>query len=154
MKRAYSLLITDKRYSKIDKITDIVADYFSLEKEQFIAKNRQLEINEPRQIAMYLCRMETPFSLKSIANYFNRDHATALHASRKIADLITIDPNLKQTINEISRKIAHNIATPIEDVIDIHKIKHTFYLPKNKTIICYGFDNEDIKNFKNLNSII
>ena len=63
MKRAYSLLITDKRYSKIDKITDIVADYFSLEKEQFIAKNRQLEINEPRQIAMYLCRMETPYSM-------------------------------------------------------------------------------------------
>ena len=55
--------------------------------EDFSAKKRTKSIAYPRQIAMYLSRELTDFSLPKIGEEFGgRDHTTVIHAHEKISN--------------------------------------------------------------------
>ena len=56
----------------------------------------------PRQVGMYLARRLTPLSLKQIGAYFGgRDHATVLHACRKVADALSRDAALCGAVRQL-----------------------------------------------------
>jgi chromosomal replication initiator protein len=66
------------------------------------SKSRSRSIAFPRQIAMYLCRIETDASLPQIGSYMgNRDHTTILYGYEKIAEKYDTDPNVRRDILEI-----------------------------------------------------
>ena len=55
---------------------------------------------------MYLCREMTDLSLPKIgADFGGRDHTTVIHAVDKIAGEIKKDSEVKNTINELMRKV-------------------------------------------------
>lgn len=68
----------------IEGIQEIIAERYNIRIEDFAAKKRTKSIAFPRQIAMYLSRELTDFSLPKIGEEFGgRDHTTVIHAHEK-----------------------------------------------------------------------
>lgn len=91
---------------KIITILDIqktVGEQFNIKLEDFSAKKRTKSIAYPRQIAMYLSRELTDFSLPKIGEEFGgRDHTTVIHAYDKISNLLKTDKTLQNQVKEIN----------------------------------------------------
>ncbi|WP_223069974.1 chromosomal replication initiator protein DnaA [Paenibacillus caui] len=94
---------------KIITIQDIqqkVGEYYNLRLEDFKARKRTKAIAFPRQIAMYLSRELTDYSLPKIGEAFGgRDHTTVIHAHEKITQQMKSDQELFKVINNITDKI-------------------------------------------------
>ncbi|MGG0717575.1 chromosomal replication initiator protein DnaA [Robertmurraya massiliosenegalensis] len=84
-------------------IQQTVGEYFNVKLEDFKAKKRTKSVAFPRQIAMYLARELTDFSLPKIGEEFGgRDHTTVIHAHEKISNLIQTDIQFQNQIKEIN----------------------------------------------------
>lgn len=95
-----------QRVVTILDIKNVVGDYYNIQLEDFSAKKRTQSIAYPRQIAMYLSRELTDFSLPKIGNEFGgRDHTTVLHAHEKISNLVKVDKQLQQEIQQIKTSL-------------------------------------------------
>ena len=92
--------------SNISKIQKAVAEYFNITVDNLKSKKRTANINNARQIAIYLCRMITEETTTRIGLEFgNRDHSTVLHAIEKISKDVKKSEELKNQISEIKNKI-------------------------------------------------
>lgn len=92
--------------NNIAKIQKAVADYFNITVDNLKSKKRTANINNARQIAMYICRMTTEETTIRIGLEFgNRDHSTVLHAIEKISKDVKNNEELKNQISEIKNKI-------------------------------------------------
>jgi len=92
--------------SNISKIQKAVAEYFNITVENLKSKKRTAEINNARQIAIYLCRMITEETTTRIGLEFgNRDHSTVIHAIEKISKDVKSNEDLKRKISDIKNKI-------------------------------------------------
>ncbi len=90
------------RMISILDIQNAVGEHFNIRLEDFKAKKRTKSIAFPRQVAMYLSRELTDFSLPKIGEEFGgRDHTTVIHAHEKISTLLKQDQNLQQDIKQI-----------------------------------------------------
>ncbi len=87
------------------KIQKAVADYFDLTIENLKSKRRVANINNARQIAMYICKMTTEETIERIGLEFNRDHATVIHACDKISEEMKKNEELRRQIKEIKEQI-------------------------------------------------
>jgi len=101
--------ITPKRKARptnmVLEIRNATAKYYGLTQMDMICHRRTKELVRPRQVAMYIARLLTPFSLPAIARHFgNRDHTTALHACRTIERKMKVDAKLSQDIAKITAK--------------------------------------------------
>ena len=97
--------ITPKVMS-VEFIRDTVCDYFKLSVDAISTKSRKLEVVQARQIAMYLSKNLTKNSLSTIGNYIgNRDHATVLHACKKVMDLMDTDKHFRRNVEEIEERL-------------------------------------------------
>ncbi|MFO7809778.1 MAG: helix-turn-helix domain-containing protein, partial [Candidatus Delongbacteria bacterium] len=105
-------LITSQKTSlNIDKIQDIVSEYFSIPKDLLMKKTRTKEIAEARAVAMYLCTTQLKSTTTSIGIHFGgREHSTVSHAANKIQKkLNTKDPDTVKMIEGILNVI--NLST-------------------------------------------
>lgn len=90
----------------IKDIQVVVGNQYNVKLEDFLAKKRTKSIAFPRQIAMYLSRELTEFSLPKIGEEFGgRDHTTVIHAHEKISNLLKTDKDLQRNIKEISEQL-------------------------------------------------
>ncbi|WP_054951688.1 chromosomal replication initiator protein DnaA [Numidum massiliense] len=90
----------------IHDIQRVVSDYYKLRVEDMKAKRRTRTVVFPRQIAMYLSRELTDFSLPKIGEEFGgRDHTTVIHAYDKIAKQRQSDAELNQAIHTLTESI-------------------------------------------------
>lgn len=90
----------------IQDIQQKVGDYYNLKLDDFKARKRTKAIAFPRQIAMYLARELTDFSLPKIGDAFGgRDHTTVIHAHEKITQQLKTDQELFKIVNNITEKI-------------------------------------------------
>ena len=87
-------------------IQETVAAYYGLTVDAFSAKRRDQEVAFPRQIAMYLSRCMTDWSLPKIGDAFGgRNHTTVMHAHEKITEQIKSDPALSATIADLKKRL-------------------------------------------------
>ncbi|WP_141434451.1 chromosomal replication initiator protein DnaA [Bacillus sp. 03113] len=87
----------------IHEIQKVVGEHFSIKLEDFKAKKRTKSVAFPRQVAMYLSRELTDFSLPKIGEEFGgRDHTTVIHAHEKISKLLQSDALLQKQLKEIN----------------------------------------------------
>ncbi|MFC5734382.1 chromosomal replication initiator protein DnaA [Cytobacillus gottheilii] len=87
----------------IHEIQRIVGEYFNVKLEDFAAKKRTKSVAFPRQIAMYLSRELTDFSLPKIGEEFGgRDHTTVIHAHEKISKMLQTDAQFQKQLKEIN----------------------------------------------------
>lgn len=90
----------------IDSIQKKVVKYFKLSLDDMKVKKRNISISFPRQIAMYLSRELTNYSLPEIGREFGgRDHTTVMYACEKIKNKIKNDPNFDKSINKIINEL-------------------------------------------------
>ncbi|WP_066296000.1 chromosomal replication initiator protein DnaA [Bacillus sp. FJAT-29937] len=83
-------------------IQRVVGEHYNVKLEDFKAKKRTKSVAFPRQIAMYLSRELTDFSLPKIGEEFGgRDHTTVIHAHEKISKLVQTDTQFQKEIKEI-----------------------------------------------------
>lgn len=70
------------------------ATYYGLTPAELICGNRAKHLVHARQVAMYVARRETTWSLRAIADEFGvRDRGTVDHACQRIALRLQSDPS-------------------------------------------------------------
>ncbi|MGB7998621.1 MAG: chromosomal replication initiator protein DnaA [Anaerobacillus sp.] len=94
------------RVITIHDIQTVIGDQFSVKLEDFAAKKRTKSVAFPRQIAMYLSRELTDFSLPKIGEEFGgRDHTTVIHAHEKISKLVDSDQGFQKKLQDIVEQL-------------------------------------------------
>ena len=88
-----------------ERIMEAVANYFYIPVEQMISQNRSKDVAYPRQMAMYMIRLELEYSFPDIAKIFKRDHTTVMHACNKIEEE---RKNSRET-EDVIKKLHNNI---------------------------------------------
>jgi chromosomal replication initiator protein len=87
----------------IEMVQQSVADYFHLSVNDLKSKKRTQAIALPRHVAMYLSRKLTRHSFPEIGNAFGgKDHATVLHAVKKITEDIDRKPEIKFAVEKLT----------------------------------------------------
>jgi chromosomal replication initiator protein len=95
-----------KRGISFKQIIDSVADYYDIAPQDLVNRCRRRDIVKPRQIAMYLMRVELQASYPGIGEQLGgRDHTTAIHAYEKISREIEQDEALEEEIHRIKSRI-------------------------------------------------
>jgi chromosomal replication initiator protein len=90
------------RVVTVDKIQNVVSNYFNIALNEMLSQRRSRPLARPRQIAMYLAKKMTSRSLPEIGRRFaNRDHTTVIHAVKTITRLSEQDDEMKKNINQI-----------------------------------------------------
>ncbi|XVG95906.1 chromosomal replication initiator protein DnaA [Eubacteriales bacterium KG127] len=104
-------IIKDIAISKVDtptpdKIKQIVCNNFDISLNEMDSTKRTNKIAHPRQIAMYISREITDYSLPKIGQIFGgRHYSTVIHAHEKISKAIKTDESLKASIDILIEKI-------------------------------------------------
>lgn len=94
------------RLITIQDIQQRVGEFYGLKLEDFKARKRTKAVAFPRQIAMYLSRELTDYSLPKIGdNFGGRDHTTVIHAHEKISQQLKVDAELYKIVNNLTEKI-------------------------------------------------
>jgi|694.fasta_scaffold45531_3 chromosomal replication initiator protein len=100
--RVKSIVEENQKVISIDKIIEVVTDYFRIKVSDIKGKTRLREVVLPRQIAMYLAKEFTTLSLKAIGYHFGgRDHSTVIHAIQTVNDLIDFDRDVAGHVKEL-----------------------------------------------------
>ncbi len=98
------------RSISIEKIQKYVADYFEISVNDILSVKRPKNIAEPRMVAMYLSRLMTEHSYPEIGEAFRKNHATVMHAEKKIGQRCSNDEIFMRTISMLKRQLQQNNA--------------------------------------------
>jgi len=79
-------VIGERRFFKLEDVVNSVLINNNVKRSELMSKKRQSEIKNARHIAMYLAYKYTEFPLVRVGEYFGRDHATVVHARKRIKD--------------------------------------------------------------------
>ncbi len=90
----------------IDLIQQVVAEYYGIKVQDLSSRKRPENIANARQIAMYITRTLTDYSLVQIGQYFGgKDHTTVMHANKKVEQLMKSDDKFRTTVEELIVRI-------------------------------------------------
>ena len=90
----------------IEDIQKIVSGYYHIPDDLLRAKTRKKEVALARQVAMFMSKLHTKHSLKTIGLHFGgRDHSTVIHAVNTIEEAAKTDRELTEDLESISKKI-------------------------------------------------
>ena len=79
------LLAIQARQVSVENIQKTTAEYYNIKLSDLMSKRRSRSVARPRQMAMFLSKELTNFSLPEIGDSFGgRDHTTVIHACKKI----------------------------------------------------------------------
>ena len=91
-------------YRKAEMIIDIVCEAYGISKERIRLKSKEEVIIYPRQVAMYLIRLKTGLTFKTIGAYFGKNHATVMHACTAIGNERTVSKMLDRLLIILTKK--------------------------------------------------
>ena len=83
----------------------VVAEVFGLHRNDLMARCRTKKVTFPRQVAMYLARKLTGASFPQIGRAFNRDHATVLHAYRRVKESLRQNTALVDALARLTERL-------------------------------------------------
>lgn len=96
----------NKKPITVEGIQKMVADNFGVSLLDIKTRRRNKNIVLPRQVAMYISRELTEFSLPEIGEFFGgKDHTTVLHSYNKIKEHINKDADLRNKIQRLIKDI-------------------------------------------------
>lgn len=105
-RRLTDLKPPESRVLTISRIQKATADYYKLKVSDLISKSNARSIAEPRQIAMYLCKTLTDYSLPKIGQEFGgKHHTTVLYSIEKVEKKKDSDPELRGIISRLTNLI-------------------------------------------------
>jgi chromosomal replication initiator protein len=99
---------SDKTAVTPELVMKVVAERFQLTPADLIGRKRNRATALARQVAMHLLKEAGNCSLAQIGLEFgHRDHATVIHACRKIASDMDNDPYLRRQVLDIQKRLQH-----------------------------------------------
>lgn len=97
--------VQTKRVEPKDMIT-AVAKYYSIGKRALLGKSRARPFSRPRQVLMYLMKMQLDLPYQEIGRLIGgRDHSTVIHAVDKITKLASSDVQTRGDIRGIKQML-------------------------------------------------
>lgn len=88
------------------EVIDIVCKYYSVGKRNLLGEGRARPVARPRQILMYILRIEMGLPLEEVGRLIGgRDHTTVMHAVNKINQLSLSDVQIREDILGIKRAL-------------------------------------------------
>jgi len=99
-------LASQDKLITIDNIKKTIAQYYNIRVADLDSKNRTRTIARPRQMAMAMAKELTTHSFPEIGLEFGgRDHTTALHACRKVKELVESDVQFEEDYRILLRTL-------------------------------------------------
>jgi chromosomal replication initiator protein len=90
----------------IEAVKHTVAAHYGLTVDDLISSSRAARVAWPRQMAIHLARELTDASLSAIGDAFGgRNHATVVHALKRVAERASEDQQTAVDIDELSREL-------------------------------------------------
>lgn len=100
------ILITSLPVSVINEnIIEKVAETFGVTEEQIKSEKRDSNINEARQVAMFVIHEITGQSQQAIGDIFGRNHSTVNNSFKNVQKRINSDIKYKNLINDIIKNV-------------------------------------------------
>ncbi len=82
------------------------AEAFAISLDDLVSQSRSARLAWPRQVAMYLARELTDQTLPAIGRAFGgRNHATVIHACRRISERIAQDPDAFAAVQALTTRL-------------------------------------------------
>lgn len=101
--------VSSRRSLTPQQLVEVVGQFYAIDREEIVGKNREKKVAMPRQIIMYLMREELKMSYPAIGEELGgRDHTTAMHAHEKVTHEIENDLRLKQEIELLKQRLYVN----------------------------------------------
>jgi len=101
-----TIISNPQKRTNYKEITKAVADFYDISVNDLIDRSRRKEVVKPRQIAMYLIRIELKSSYPFIGNKLGgRDHTTAIYACEKVEKELEKNDDLEQELNLIKERL-------------------------------------------------
>lgn len=99
-------ILEDDKPLNVESVAKTVAEYYGLKLQDIKAKKRTRDIAVPRQIAMYLSRELTDYSLNDIGKHLGgKDHATVIYACRQIEARRQKDEDFNRMVLNLLNKL-------------------------------------------------
>lgn len=90
----------------LDYIIAVVCRHFRISVVSLRKRSREIRLACPRQVIMYFAKQMTDHSLLEIGMRVGlKNHATVIHACKKIESLMNTDEKLKASIDAIKKEI-------------------------------------------------
>ena len=97
---------TTKELPTPEKVIRAICEHFAVQPKELKGKRRPARIAQPRQLAMYLMRVESDLSFAEIGNELGgRDHTTVMHGVKKIEKLIHKDARIEKHIRALKEQL-------------------------------------------------
>ncbi|MDO8452461.1 MAG: helix-turn-helix domain-containing protein, partial [bacterium] len=88
-------------------VVSAVSNYYSVGKRALLGESRARPIAGPRQILMYLLRVELRLPLQEVGRLVGgRDHTTVMHAVGKITASLSTNNNLRSDLLGIKQQVS------------------------------------------------
>ena len=98
------LLAIQARQVSVENIQKTTAEYYNIKLSDLLSKRRSRSVARPRQMAMFLAKELTNYSLPEIGESFGgRDHTTVIHACRKIKELRDFNLDIEEDYRKLLR---------------------------------------------------
>ena len=82
-----------------------VSNFYTIPVEKLRGSGRSRDMVQPRQVAMYLVRKLTDYSLPEIGKVFSRDHTTVLHPINKVEEYLKTTTEMENIIKTLIANI-------------------------------------------------
>lgn len=92
--------ITNKKQlpAPVKPVIEFVSAETGVTPGEMMSRTRQIDIVTARKVAMYIFRKYNSMSWTEIGNLFHRDHSTAIHAYKAVADQLTFAKSIESKI--------------------------------------------------------
>ena len=98
------LLAIQARQVSVENIQKTTAEYYNIKISDILSKRRSRSVARPRQMAMFLAKELTNYSLPEIGESFGgRDHTTVIHACKKINELRSFNLDIEEDYRKLLR---------------------------------------------------
>lgn len=98
---------TPKKHLLPQDVISAVSTYFDLRKKKLLGSSRARPVAIPRQILMYLLRVELRLTLEEVGGLIgNRDHTTVMYGVNKISRELSTNNTLRNNILGIKQSIS------------------------------------------------
>ena len=98
------LLAIQARQVSVENIQKTTAEYYNIKMSDILSKRRSRSVARPRQMAMFLAKELTNYSLPEIGEAFGgRDHTTVIHACKKITELRGFNLDIEEDYRKLLR---------------------------------------------------
>lgn len=93
------------KYASASRVTELICNYFNVTLDELKSKRRLKNITDARHWIIYILYNYNKMTLAQIGRILNKNHATCIHAIRRIEAQSEIYPDINETKENLIKLI-------------------------------------------------